>query len=75
MSRPIGKISINPIACDGHGICGELLPELIQLDEWGYPKVTKDDLPLDLLEHARRAERLCPTLAFMVLLTEPATQR
>ena len=30
---------VNPIDCTGHGVCAELLPELISLDEWGYPIV------------------------------------
>ena len=31
------ELRVNPIACDGHGMCAELLPELIELDPWGYP--------------------------------------
>ena len=31
------KLRVNPITCDGHGICAELLPEIITLDQWGYP--------------------------------------
>ena len=30
-------LRLDPIACDGHGNCHELLPELIGLDRWGYP--------------------------------------
>ncbi len=60
------EIAINPIACDGHGICAELLPELIELDEWGFPILKSRNLPPALLDHARRAERLCPTLAVII---------
>ena len=28
---------VDPIACDGHGVCAELLPERIRLDPWGFP--------------------------------------
>ena len=31
------RLRVNPIACTGHGVCAELLPELIKLDPWGYP--------------------------------------
>ena len=31
------ELRVNPIACTGHGLCGELLPEIIELDPWGYP--------------------------------------
>ena len=30
-------LRVNPINCTGHGVCAEVLPELISLDEWGYP--------------------------------------
>ena len=31
------QLRVDPTACTGHGLCAELLPELITLDEWGYP--------------------------------------
>ena len=60
------QVRVNPITCEAHGICAELLPERITLDEWGYPIV--DDRPLHAseLEHARRAARACPTLALIL---------
>ena len=38
------RVRVNPIACEAHGMCAELLPERITLDEWGYPIV--DGTPL-----------------------------
>lgn len=61
------KLRINPIACNGHGMCAELLPELIDLDDWGYPIVKTSEIPLNLLDLAKRAERVCPTLAVMII--------
>ena len=29
------RLKVDPIACDGRGLCAELLPELITLDDWG----------------------------------------
>jgi ferredoxin len=57
------RILVNPIGCKAHGVCAELLPEWIELDEWGYPVLDGDQLPAQLLAHARRAARSCPTLA------------
>jgi ferredoxin len=57
------RLRIDPIACDGRGLCAEILPELIALDDWGYPVIRGDDVPEDLLEEAREAVRLCPRLA------------
>jgi ferredoxin len=60
------RLRVNPIACDAHGLCGELLPELIELDEWGYPIVPAHPVPPRLLRHARRAVASCPTLALLL---------
>lgn len=57
------RLAVNPVACTGHGICAEMLPELIGLDEWGYPIVADREVPGALGSLARRAVRLCPTLA------------
>lgn len=62
------EIRVNPIACQGHGVCAELLPEWIELDEWGYPLLDGRELPSRLVPGARRAARSCPELA---LLTAP----
>ena len=56
-------LAVNAIACTGHGICAEMLPELIGLDEWGYPILADREVPHELGSLARRAVRLCPTLA------------
>ena len=60
MSRSLG---VDPIACDGHGLCAELLPERIHLDDWGYPIISPDPIPPKLEKLARRAVAACPTLA------------
>ena len=57
------RLRVNPIACDGHGLCHELVPELVELDEWGYPIVTRGPVPPRLEKHARRAVAACPALA------------
>lgn len=55
------RLRVNPITCTGHGLCAELLPETIGLDEWGYPII--GPLPDHLVPLARRAVADCPTLA------------
>jgi ferredoxin len=59
------RLRVNPIACAGHGMCAELLPELITLDPWGYPLLASPDVPADLAGHAKRAAAACPTLALL----------
>jgi ferredoxin len=56
-------LEIHPIRCDAHGYCAELLPEMIELDDWGYPILAPGAVPDELLEHARRAADACPKLA------------
>jgi ferredoxin len=58
-------VRVNPILCDGHGLCAELFPERIELDEWGYPIVSAEPIPKPLEKHARRAVAQCPTLALL----------
>ena len=57
------RLRVDPIACEAHGLCAELFPERIALDDWGYPIV--DDTPIDarLAAHARRAVEACPVIA------------
>jgi ferredoxin len=60
------SLRINPIACTGHGLCAELLPEIIELDSWGYPILRSAAVPRRLEGHARRAVTTCPTLALLM---------
>ena len=57
------RLRVNPIACTGHGLCAELFPERIWLDDWGYPVIEDGELSGELLKHARRAVDACPVLA------------
>ena len=56
-------IAVDRIKCDGHGVCADLLPEMIELDEWGYPIIRPGAIPAAVVSHARRAVSGCPTLA------------
>ena len=59
-------LRVNPILCDAHGHCAELLPELIQLDEWGYPIISDEPIPRSLEHQARQAVSMCPRLALLI---------
>ncbi len=60
------RLRVNPITCEGHGLCAELLPELIRLDDWGYPIIDQPEVPPELEDLARRAVDVCPTLALLL---------
>jgi ferredoxin len=68
-------IAIDRIACDGRGVCAELLPELVELDDWGYPIVAPGSVPPHLVDHAKRAVTYCPVLAFKLRPTQSADSR
>jgi ferredoxin len=57
------SLQVDPIACDGRGVCAEILPELISLDDWGFPIIRGGDVPPGLASEADEAVRLCPKLA------------
>lgn len=69
MSTP--HLHINWTACDGRGLCAELLPELLAEDDWGYP-VPRDGtkepaIPGRLEGAAKQAADRCPALALQVV--------
>ena len=66
MARSVSVLAIDRIACDGHGLCAELLPEVIELDDWGYPIIVREAVPRELLGHARKAVAICPVLALRI---------
>jgi ferredoxin len=59
-------LRVNPISCDAHGVCADLLPEMITLDPWGYPIVASAVIPPELLALARKTVAACPTLALLL---------
>jgi ferredoxin len=69
------RLRVNPIACEAHGLCAELLPELIRLDDWGYPILDQELVPPDLVGLANRAVDACPTLALLLEEVDEAGAR
>ncbi|MGD9986623.1 ferredoxin [Pseudonocardia sp.] len=61
------RLRLDPLSCDGHGLCADLLPEHVTLDEWGYPilddTLRSSPITPELLGAARAAVAACPSLA------------
>ena len=72
-SREPVTLAVDRIRCDAYGMCAELLPELIDLDDWGYPIVAGGPVPDDLLDDARGAVAACPLLALRLRPVPRAT--
>jgi ferredoxin len=67
------QVRIDWQACQARGLCHELLPELIALDDWGYP-IVSGPVPARLLADAQSAVRACPQLA-VTLVRDPRGRR
>jgi ferredoxin len=65
------RLLVDPIACAGRGLCAEVLPELIELDDWGFPIIGAGEVPGGLHDAAREAVRICPMLALHLAASRP----
>jgi ferredoxin len=55
--------------CDGYGHCAELAPELVALDEWGYPIISVEAIGAHhdpRWRSAQLAVRGCPRQALFL---------
>ncbi len=65
--QTLRRLRVNPTLCTGFGYCAEIVPELIALDDWGYPIVNSKAIEVDdLLSLARRAVATCPQVALLL---------
>jgi ferredoxin len=59
-------LRVDPLACDGIGICAHLAPDLVAVDSWGYPIVPRDALGKRALRQAQTAVTGCPRRALFL---------
>ena len=63
----VSRLRVNPTLCTGYGYCAEIVPELIKVDDWGYPMVSKREIETEgLLRLAHKAVATCPRLALLI---------
>jgi ferredoxin len=60
------RLRVDWIKCEGYGLCGDMLPEQIGLDEWRYPILVPGPVRPGLLDDAQRAVDCCPTKALIL---------
>jgi ferredoxin len=66
------RVVVNPILCTGYGYCAEIVPELITLDDWGFPIVSSRPIEYErTVQLARRAVATCPRLALLLVDADP----
>ncbi|MDD6792336.1 MAG: NADH-ubiquinone oxidoreductase-F iron-sulfur binding region domain-containing protein, partial [Thermobifida fusca] len=70
-----GRVAIDWSRCDGHGLCAYIVPELIQLDRYGFPVVLGTDIPSWMEKDVQKAVAMCPALALRVVDGVGASRR
>jgi NADH:ubiquinone oxidoreductase subunit F (NADH-binding)/ferredoxin len=68
------RLSLDWTRCQGHGLCGRIVPELMQLDQQGYPVMLDMPVPPWLEREARQAVQMCPELALRLVPVRPAEE-
>jgi ferredoxin len=67
------QLRVNPIRCSAHGMCAEILPERVSLDDWGYPILDGEPIGRELRGLAKRAVDACPVFALALERERSAT--
>jgi ferredoxin len=74
--KPQTRLHIDWTRCHGRGLCSELLPRLLDRDDWGYPVVRDGSreahVPPSSLPQARAAVARCPRLALSLIGPSPS---
>lgn len=60
------RLVVDWTLCKGHGLCVDILPDVVRLDADGYPAQASMPVPGVLRPKALRAVRRCPALALRI---------
>ncbi len=61
-------VRIDPTRCRGHAICALFFSDGIELDEWGYGRITEvSPVSRRQVKRAMRAAAACPNDAIVVI--------
>lgn len=60
------RLRVDPIACDGIGMCAHVAPRLIGVDSWGYPVIDAEPLTERAVRQATAAVAACPRRALFI---------
>ncbi|MEU8248142.1 NADH-ubiquinone oxidoreductase-F iron-sulfur binding region domain-containing protein [Nonomuraea sp. NPDC048916] len=66
-NEPEYRLDVDWTRCQGHGLCAHLLPEFVNLDDYGFPSFRT--VPGWMAKEARRAVDMCPALALRLAET------
>jgi ferredoxin len=66
VSKVQQRLRVDPVACDGVGMCGHFAPELITVDSWGYPIIAEQAVRASQRRSAQSAVAGCPRKALFL---------
>jgi ferredoxin len=70
------RLSVDRARCEGHGMCEQVAPELIHLNDNAEPVFELDDIPWTQRQMAEAAVQSCPVAALTIYQTgKTETQR
>jgi len=58
-----GVLRVDPVMCEGIGMCAHVAPRLIGLDAWGYPLLSRHPLRDNEVRSAAAGVAACPRRA------------
>ena len=61
------RLVVDPVRCEGVGVCAHAGRRVVDLDEWGFPVVPDADLAGADARAARAAARACPRRALLLV--------
>jgi ferredoxin len=59
-------LRVDPVSCQGIGMCAHIAPHLIGVDAWGYPQLARDPLRGAQVRSATAAVAACPRRALFL---------
>ena len=59
-------LRVDWVRCDGYGLCGDLAPAVIELDQWRYPILRPGRIDPADLDVIQRAVDCCPMRALIL---------
>ncbi len=62
----VAHLRVDPVLCDGVGLCALIAPALIAVDAWGYPILSNGSVARREFRSAKAAVAACPRRALFL---------
>jgi ferredoxin len=60
------KVTVDRDLCEANGVCAGLVPQIFDVDEDDYLRITPGDVPAELADQVRLAVQSCPKMALQL---------